>query len=73
MKRDVEGNYLKVLRDFRAVGERLDAATREERLVGSADIPNLMRTAAGPGWALVGDAAFHKDPTPADGITDAFR
>lgn len=72
VRRDVEGSYLKAFRDFPEVGERLDAARREERFVGSADIPNLMRTAAGPGWALVGDAAYHKDPTPADGITDAF-
>jgi len=27
----------------------------------------------GPGWALVGDAGFHKDPVTAHGISDAFR
>ena len=27
----------------------------------------------GPGWALVGDAGLHKDPTPGYGITDALR
>ncbi|MBO0723937.1 MAG: NAD(P)/FAD-dependent oxidoreductase, partial [Blastocatellia bacterium] len=27
----------------------------------------------GPGWALVGDAGYHKDPMTAQGITDAFR
>ena len=26
-----------------------------------------------PGWALVGDAGYHKDPNTAQGITDAFR
>jgi hypothetical protein len=26
-----------------------------------------------PGWALVGDAGYHKDPLTAEGITDAFR
>jgi flavin-dependent dehydrogenase len=31
------------------------------------------RPATGPGWALVGDAGLHKDPTPGYGITDAFR
>ena len=31
------------------------------------------RRAAGPGWALVGDAGLHKDPTPGLGITDALR
>jgi flavin-dependent dehydrogenase len=27
----------------------------------------------GPGWALVGDAGLHIDPTPGLGITDAAR
>ena len=27
----------------------------------------------GPGWALVGDAGYHKDPITAFGISDAFR
>ena len=27
----------------------------------------------GPGWALVGDAGYHKHPLTAFGITDAFR
>ena len=31
------------------------------------------REAAGPGFALVGDAGLHKDPTPGFGITDALR
>lgn len=31
------------------------------------------REPVGPGWALVGDAALHKDPTPGYGITDALR
>jgi len=28
---------------------------------------------AGPGWALVGDAGYFRDPVTAHGITDAFR
>lgn len=27
----------------------------------------------GPGWALGGDAGYHRDPIPAQGISDAFR
>ncbi len=33
----------------------------------------FFRQAAGPGWALVGDAGYFKDPLPAHGITDALR
>ena len=35
--------------------------------------PNFLRTPFGPGWALVGDAACHKDPYMALGICDALR
>jgi len=33
----------------------------------------FFRQAAGPGWALVGDAGYFKDPLTAHGITDALR
>jgi 2-polyprenyl-6-methoxyphenol hydroxylase-like FAD-dependent oxidoreductase len=35
--------------------------------------PGHMRRAWGPGWALVGDAGYWKDPTSAHGLTDALR
>ncbi|MGH3480402.1 MAG: NAD(P)/FAD-dependent oxidoreductase, partial [Nocardioidaceae bacterium] len=31
------------------------------------------RQAHGPGWALVGDAGYFKDPITAHGLTDALR
>jgi hypothetical protein len=37
------------------------------------DLRFYFRQAAGPGWALVGDAGLHKDPAPGLGISDAFR
>ena len=72
LRRDPEGGYLAILHEMQSVGDRVDRARREERIMGASDLPNYLRTASGPGWALVGDAAYHKDPTPADGITDAF-
>jgi 2-polyprenyl-6-methoxyphenol hydroxylase-like FAD-dependent oxidoreductase len=41
--------------------------------VGTADVPNFFRKPYGPGWALVGDAGYHKDPYLGQGIMDAFR
>ena len=35
--------------------------------------PGFFRRASGPGWALVGDAGYFKDPLTAHGITDALR
>ncbi len=36
-------------------------------------LTGYLRDAAGPGWALVGDAGYFKDPITAHGITDALR
>jgi menaquinone-9 beta-reductase len=36
-------------------------------------LTGYLRNAAGPGWALVGDAGYFKDPLTAHGITDALR
>ncbi len=73
LKRDIDGNFRAGLARLGELGERILSGERIERYVGSADVPNFIRRAWGQGWALVGDALFHKDPVPADGITDAFR
>ncbi len=43
------------------------------RLRGFAGFRSYMRRSFGPGWALVGDAGYFKDPLTAHGITDALR
>lgn len=70
---DIEGNYLKTVDLAPGLAERVRNGKREERFVGTADVPNFFRKPYGPGWALVGDAGYHKDPVTAQGITDAFR
>jgi flavin-dependent dehydrogenase len=42
-------------------------------ILGFKKLRFFFRDAAGPGWALVGDAGLHKDPTPGVGMTDAIR
>ena len=71
-KRDIEGNYLATFELAPHFADRIRGATREERFVGTA-VPNFLRKPYGPGWALVGDAAYHKDFITAQGIQDAFR
>ncbi|MFJ9214007.1 NAD(P)/FAD-dependent oxidoreductase [Streptomyces sp. NPDC102264] len=51
---------------------QLAEGKQEDRLYCCSDLPNFFRRPHGPGWALVGDAAHNKDPTPGRGITDAF-
>jgi 2-polyprenyl-6-methoxyphenol hydroxylase-like FAD-dependent oxidoreductase len=71
-KKDVESNYHKVFDLVPAFAERLRAAKREAPFAGAA-LPNFFRKPFGPGWALVGDAGYNKDPITAQGIMDAFR
>lgn len=71
-KKDVEGNYLRMLEMAPAFAERLRSARRETQLF-AAVLPNFFRKPYGPGWVLVGDAAYHKDAITAQGIADAFR
>lgn len=54
-----------------ALADRVRSAgdARWRRFPGA---PGVLRARVGPGWALVGDAAFYRDPATAHGITDAF-
>jgi 2-polyprenyl-6-methoxyphenol hydroxylase-like FAD-dependent oxidoreductase len=50
----------------------MQGARREEKWFGTAGVTNYFRQTFGPGWALVGDAGYDKDPITAQGISDAF-
>jgi 2-polyprenyl-6-methoxyphenol hydroxylase-like FAD-dependent oxidoreductase len=52
---------------------RLRHARRTSPVRGMLRQPNQVRQAFGPGWALVGDAGYHRDAVTAHGISDAFR
>jgi len=60
-----------------SVSPTLAARVRSGRVTsvvrGAERLPNYVRQAVGPGWALVGDAGYHRDPITGHGITDAFR
>jgi flavin-dependent dehydrogenase len=49
------------------------AAVRTSTVHGLIGMPNHLRFPYGPGWALVGDAGYHRDAITGHGITDAFR
>jgi flavin-dependent dehydrogenase len=70
---DIETNYLQTLDLVPELSARVHSGKREGRFRGTADLPNFFRRPSGSGWALVGDAGYHKDPAQAFGITDAFR
>ena len=72
-RKDIERNYMQSFELAPQFAERMHRATRESRFAGTGDLSNFFRKPYGPGWALVGDAGYHKDPITAFGISDAFR
>jgi 2-polyprenyl-6-methoxyphenol hydroxylase-like FAD-dependent oxidoreductase len=53
--------------------DRVAVATAASSLRGWAGAPGFLRRCWGPGWALVGDAGYFKDPITTHGMTDAMR
>jgi 2-polyprenyl-6-methoxyphenol hydroxylase-like FAD-dependent oxidoreductase len=53
--------------------ERVAAATAPAGVRTFPGLAGYVRRAWGPGWALVGDAGYWKDPISAHGLTDALR
>lgn len=73
VRSDIEGQFMAAIDSVPTLAERVRGGRREERFRGASDVPNFLRKPYGAGWALVGDAACHKDPFMALGICDAFR
>jgi flavin-dependent dehydrogenase len=73
VRHDIEGHYHRTVAEVAPkLAEQLRTGRREERWIGAA-VPSWFRRPYGPGWALVGDAGYLKDPCTAQGITDAFH
>jgi flavin-dependent dehydrogenase len=73
VRADIEGHFTAALAVAPGLAERLRAGIRTDRFRGTSRLPNFYRRPYGPGWALVGDAGYFKDPILALGIGDAFR
>ena len=72
-RRDREAAFLTRLEDVAPdLRAMLPGARRIEGFHGGCTRA-FVREAAGPGWALVGDAGMKKDPVTAQGISTAFR
>jgi len=69
---DIEGNYLQLVDRIPGLRAQIDRGERE-KFIGTADQPNFFRRPYGDGWALVGDAGYHRDFFTGLGITEAFR
>ena len=52
---------------------RVRSGALESRLRSYPGVAGYQRWPSGDGWALVGDASYHRDPLSARGISDALR
>jgi menaquinone-9 beta-reductase len=69
---DLEGAYLRSITALPDAPD-LSGATRESKIIGKLDLPNVSRPAARPGIAFVGDAALASDPLWGVGCGWAFQ
>ncbi len=72
-RQDIEAAWDADLATIPHLANRLRNAQRVERFRMTPETRGFFRVAGGPGWALVGDAGYHKDPITAQGMSDAFR
>jgi flavin-dependent dehydrogenase len=71
---DPEGEFHRLLRKAGSdLAETVAEGSRTSGFRGTPGLAGFLRQAWGPGWALVGDAGYTKDPISAHGISDAFR
>jgi menaquinone-9 beta-reductase len=72
VRADPESAYLRRVTGL-PQGADLAGAERASKLIGALDVPTVMRPAARPGLALVGDAALAADPLFGVGCGWAFQ
>jgi flavin-dependent dehydrogenase len=72
VRSDISAAYRAAAAEEEWLADRLAAAKQTQRFVGTADLDGFMRRAHGAGWALLGDAGYHRDPISAQGMTDAL-
>lgn len=72
VRSDIDKAFTECLKLAPHLEERVNRGTRETRYTGTPLFYNFFRRAHGPGWALIGDAALHRDPIGAQGITNAL-
>ena len=74
IRHDIAAGFSRALGDLSAsLAADVVSARFEAVLSVFAGRRGLLREAWGPGWALVGDAGYFKDPLTAHGTTDALR
>jgi flavin-dependent dehydrogenase len=68
LRTDLARRFAHRLDGHPGIASRVRQSTRSGRPLGCGPEPSYARTPVGPGWALVGDAALHRDPWSGLGI-----
>jgi 2-polyprenyl-6-methoxyphenol hydroxylase-like FAD-dependent oxidoreductase len=71
-RKHIERTYHEIIGLAPWLAERLRYSRQVSPFKGTSKLLNFYRQSFGKGWALVGDAAYHRDPLPGMGIGDAF-
>ena len=71
IRHDAHGGFEDQLRSHGDVWARYADAEPRSRVYGWGPHDDFVRAAAGPGWALVGDAGLHQDPWTGRGMDSA--
>jgi 2-polyprenyl-6-methoxyphenol hydroxylase-like FAD-dependent oxidoreductase len=74
LARDVPGAFWRVLGEASpGLAARVADAVAPRQFRTFPGVAGYLRQPCGPGWALVGDAGYFKDPISAHGMSDALR
>ena len=68
LRHDLRNRFDALLVRHRGLWDRYERSQPVGRLLGSGPQPDYVLQAAGPGWALVGDAGMHQDPWSGQGM-----
>jgi flavin-dependent dehydrogenase len=69
---DLEARYLEDVRSDPGFAALVTEGRMASKVIGTVSERYFFRRAAGPGWALAGDAGHHKDPIFGWGISEAL-
>ncbi len=71
---DPEDEFMRLVTKAGAdLAAKVGAGSRVSPFRGTSGLPGFIRKPFGPGWVLVGDSGYTKDPISSHGISDALR
>ncbi|GHO78754.1 FAD-dependent oxidoreductase [Ktedonobacter sp. SOSP1-85] len=73
IRTDVPTHFYELMGQIPELATQVRQEKQVGRFIGTGHAPNFFHKPYGPGWALVGDAGYHKDPILGQGIADSLE